>query len=86
VAKECRKVCPDDVFHGAPQYRLVQVVASALAGGVIDVDPRCREDPLPAPLAAGVRILPGQCVRQLDPAGAPSEVVVVAASRPLQMA
>src|SRR3989304_1431188 len=36
-----------------------------------------REDPLPAPLPARVRVLPHECSGKLDPAGAALEVLVV---------
>jgi hypothetical protein len=47
------------------EHGLVQVVAPPLAGHPIDIDPRRREDPLPSPLPAGVRILSRQCPREL---------------------
>src|SRR3972149_4062268 len=46
-----------------------------LAGHPVDVDPGGREDPLPAPLAARVRVLPHQGSRELDPAGSAPEIV-----------
>jgi hypothetical protein len=50
------------------------VVAAPLAGQVVHVDARRREDPLPPPLAAGVRILARQRPGQLDPARAMAKI------------
>ncbi len=64
----------------------MQVVATALARRPVEVDARGREDPLPGPLPAGVRILPAEGVGQLDPAGADGEVVAVLSPDRLEMA
>jgi hypothetical protein len=48
------------VLHRALQDGLVEVVAAALARYPVVVDARRRENPLPGPLPAGVRVLPEQ--------------------------
>ena len=50
---------------------------AALARLPVDVDTRGRKHPLPRPLAAGVRVLPGQRPRELDPAGTVPEIGLV---------
>ena len=64
--------------HGIPertlQDRLVEMVAAVLPGTLVDLDPSRREDPLPGPLAAGVRVLARQGPRELHPAGAVCQV------------
>ena len=47
-------------LHRALQDGFVQVMPAALARLAVQVGTRGGEDPLPAPLAAGPRILPGQ--------------------------
>ena len=56
--------------NGALQDGLVQVMTPALTRLAVDVKATGREDPLPQPFTAGVRILAGEGPRQLDPAGA----------------
>src|SRR5215471_11670430 len=56
------------------------MVTAALASGRIDVDPRGGKDPLPAPLASGVGILPRQRPWQLDPARPVRQIAVVLTS------
>jgi len=58
---------PHRVLHGALKHGLVQVMPAALARLPVDVDARGRKHPLPRPLAAGVRILPGQRPRGAPP-------------------
>src|SRR5207244_11777060 len=64
---------------------LVEMMAAALAGNSLDVEPSGRKHPLPGPLAAGVRILASQRPRQLDPACALPEVEVVLLLDDVQM-
>ncbi len=49
---------------GSLEDGLVEVVAVAQPGLAIAVRPRGREDPLPGPFTAGVRVLPREGVRQ----------------------
>src|SRR2546422_7711878 len=63
----------------------MQMVPPTLARGRVDVQARGREHPLPRPLAPGVRILPAERPRQLDPARASGEVALVQRSRPLDV-
>src|SRR5881396_1510243 len=60
-------------------------MAAALAGGAVDIEPRRREHPLPAPLTARVGVLPIQGVRQLHPAGATVDVPFVLAADAIEM-
>ena len=69
----------------ALHHGLMQMVAAALTGGPVEVVPRSGEDPLPGPLAAGVRVLAGQGPGPLDPAGAASQVGLVLALHALEM-
>jgi hypothetical protein len=55
----------------------VEVVAADLAGLPMLVGPGGGKHPLPGPLAAGVRVLAREGGGELDPAGAPAEVVAV---------
>jgi hypothetical protein len=76
VANDCRNVWQlaglripavrNDV-DGAPDDRLVKVVAPALTGQAIDVETRRREDPLPRQLPTAIRVLSRQRVRELHP-------------------
>jgi len=50
------------------------MMAAALAGRPVDVDACRRKDPLPEPLAPGVRVLRGERPRQFDPASSRLEV------------
>src|SRR5207249_7265989 len=67
--------------HGLPDGALedgfVQVVPSPLPALAIEVDPRGGEHPLPAPFAAGVRILPAERMRERHPARVGGEVALV---------
>ena len=63
----------------------MEVVAAALARGRVGVDARRREDPLPGPLAAGVRVLPGEGAGEGHVAGAALEVGEVLALDALQV-
>src|SRR5712691_2031511 len=67
----------DRVLHGPLENGFVEMVAAPLAGEPVHVDARRREDPLPAPLTARVRVLARERSRQLDPAGALPEVGLV---------
>src|SRR6266508_4581811 len=60
--------------HRALQDGLVEMMSAALPGHAIEVDACGRKDPLPGPLAPGVRVLPAESPRQLDPAGALPEI------------
>lgn len=70
---------------GFGMHRFVEVVAAALAGHPVHIEARGREDPLPAPLPAGMRVLPLQGSRKFDPAGALPEVGLVLPTHPLEM-
>jgi hypothetical protein len=48
---------PHGILDGALHDGLMEVMAAALAGLSIDVEPGGGEYPLPGPLAEGVRIL-----------------------------
>src|SRR5215813_6642684 len=48
---------PDSIFHGALDYRFVEVMPTPDAGLAVDVVTACRKNPLPTPLALGIRIL-----------------------------
>src|SRR3989441_13184475 len=65
---------PHRLLHSALKHGFVQVMPAALARLPVDVDTRGRKHPLPRPLAAGVRVLPGQRPRELHPAGAVPEI------------
>src|SRR6266545_6900268 len=64
----------DGIRHRALENGFVKVVTTALSGEAVHVHARGGEDPLPAPVPAGVRVLPRQCIGQLNPAGAAPEV------------
>ena len=68
---------PDRILHNAVEHGLVQVVASALARDPITISTRGGRDPLPGPRVASMRILPEQRGRQLDPARAHGQILVV---------
>ena len=51
---------PDRVSDRPLKDGLMEVVTAVLAGCPIDVDSGGREDPLPRPFAAGVRVLAGE--------------------------
>src|SRR5437867_7216204 len=68
---------PHRLLHSALKHGFVQVMPAALARFSVDVDARGWKHPLPRPLAAGVRILPGQRPRELYPAGAVPEIGLV---------
>jgi hypothetical protein len=68
---------PDRQLDRALEHRLVQVVAAPLAGLTLHVEAGGGEYPLPGPLAAGVGVLARQRARQLDPARATPQVLVV---------
>lgn len=50
--------------HVPLQHSLVQMMSTTLACSLVRVKSRRRKDPLSGPLAASVRILPGECIRQ----------------------
>ena len=64
---------------------LVEVVAAALGGRLVDVDAARREDPLPGPVAVGVRVLAGEGVGQGDEAGGAGEVISVLGADALEV-
>lgn len=76
---------PHGVSDGTLEHGLMQVVAPPLAGHPIDVDPRRRENPLPSPLPAGVRILSHQRPRELDSAGAARQIPLMLTPHQLEM-
>src|SRR2546428_13752075 len=61
------------------------MMATALTRRPVEVEPGGREDPLPRPLAASVRVLAGQGPGQLDPAGTVCQVGFVLPLHPLQV-
>ena len=54
-------------LDGALQHGFLQVMATALPGVATEIHAGGREGPLPAPGAAGVRVLARQCPGQLHP-------------------
>src|SRR2546427_1733015 len=75
----------DRRLHHSLQHGLVQVVPPALARLPMEVDARLGKDPLPRPLPARVRILPYERRRQLDPAGAVLQVILMLLADALEM-
>src|SRR5262249_50718241 len=67
----------DRVLHRPLKDRFVEVVPTTLAGDAVHVDARGREDPLPSPGSARVRVLAEERAGQLDPARAVPEVAFV---------
>src|SRR2546428_3209622 len=65
---------PDGIFHGALDYRFVEVMPTPDDGLAVDVVTACRKNPLPTPLAVGIRI------RALDGMGSATPPVPVARS------
>ena len=63
----------------------MEVVTATLAGDAVHVDARGREDPLPSPGSARVRVLAEERAGQLDPAGAVPEVAFVLPAHPLEV-
>ena len=63
----------------------MEVVAAALAGRGVGVDAARREDPLPGPLAVGVRELAGEGIGERDVAGATLEIGQVLALDPREV-
>ena len=76
----------DGVADGALHHCLVMMVAAALAGVERDIGPGRREDPLPGPFAAGVGVFAAKGARELDPAAAACQVVLVLAVDTLEVA
>ena len=62
------------------------MVAAALTGCGVDVGAGRREDPLPGELTPGLRVLPLEGQRQLDPAPARTQVGDVASARAVELA
>src|SRR5215470_20073496 len=75
----------DRLLHRPLKDGFVEVVPATLAGDAVHVNARGREDPLPSPGSAGVRVLAEERAGQLDPAGAVPEVVVVLPAPPLEV-
>src|SRR5262245_26949643 len=73
----CNPRAPDRVLDRPLEDRLVQVVAAALTGHAVYIEASRREDPLPSPGSAGVRVLAQERAGQLDPARAVPEVAFV---------
>src|SRR5262245_12526005 len=59
----------------------MKVMPAELTGFAVTVVAGGGKDPLPAPFAAGVRVLLRECVRQLDPTGASGEVQIMELAR-----
>src|SRR5262249_61751019 len=64
---------PDRVLDRPLEDRLVQVVAATLTGHAVYIEASRREDPLPSPGSAGVRVVAQERAGQLDPARAGPE-------------
>jgi len=62
------------LFHGALQHGLVEVMPATLAALAVEIGTRRGEDPLPAELAPGLRVLARERQGQLDPSGASMQV------------
>src|SRR5439155_426848 len=75
----------DGILHGPLENGFMEVVTATLPGETLHVEARGREDPLPPPVPAGVRVLARQGVGQLDPAGAATEVGLVLLARALEV-
>jgi hypothetical protein len=76
---------PDRVLDGPLEDRLVKVVATPLTGQAIQVEACRREDPLPSPTSAGVRVFAQERAGQLDPASTMPEVAVVLPAHALEV-
>ena len=50
----------DRLLHDTLEHGFVEVVPAKVPGGPVSIQPRGGEDPLPHPLASGVRVLSGQ--------------------------
>src|SRR3989441_341340 len=95
VANECRNVwhvaflgkagLEHSLSDGTLDDRLVQMMAAALTRGLVDVESRRRKHPLPGPFAPGVRVLPRERPRQLDPPRALAEVALMKRSHSFDM-
>lgn len=70
---------------GALEHGFVQVMAATLTGLLVEVVPRCGEDPLPSEVTARVRVLPMEGSRQLHPAGTAFHVGGVLPGHPSQL-
>ena len=75
----------DGVVHGPLHDTRVDVVAALTAGAAVGPAALLREDPLPAPLARGARVLALERVGKLDRAPAVGEVAVVEELRAAQL-
>lgn len=75
----------DRILHCPLKDGFVEVVTAMLAGDAVHVDARGREDPLPSPGSARVRVLAEERAGQLDPAGAVPKVVFVLPAHPLEV-
>ena len=49
----------DGLLDPSLEYGFVKMMATCLTRVPIDVEPGCREDPLPGPFGSGARVLPG---------------------------
>ena len=74
LAELCLAHCLE---HGSLQNGLVKVMATPLAGGLVDVESCRREDSLPRPFSPGVGVFAGQRPWQLDPSAAKRHVAIV---------
>src|SRR5262245_34938303 len=67
----------DRVLDRPLENRLVQVLSTALARAAVDLEACRREDTLPSPGSAGVRMLAQERAGQLHPAGTMPEIAFV---------
>lgn len=72
------------LFHRSLDDRLVNVMVALLAGAWVLPALLLREDPLPAPVGRGIRVLARECLRQLHTASTFGEVALVDGSRAAQ--
>ena len=73
------------VLYSPLEHRFVEMVAAPLASKPVDVGASRREDPVPAPLAAGVRVLAREGAGQFDPTGFVPQVSLVLLAHPLDV-
>jgi hypothetical protein len=75
----------DRILHRPLEHGFVEVAAAPLAGHGLYVETRGGEGPLPAPFAAGVRVLALERTGQFDPAGTVAEVGLVLLASAVQV-
>ena len=70
---------------GSLEDCFVEVMPASLAGGGVEVEACCREDPLPCPFSRGGRVLETECARELYVAGAGAEIGRVLTSNTFEL-